>query len=311
MRRSLAIAALLAAFVALIASASPVGKAALTACTSTDGGVDSYLPTATISCSRPILINTALHRTERLSTNALGSLDFHTSYFPQCKQLHSSLDIVWPSSTVAIQHLKGTTWCRDAKTKKKIWLTLGQKIRVHLDGTVIGLEVIGQDSIIQVAEGSATVVVAGQRAGGVKVGKGFQLTVAAGRGQPKLSTMTPTLEDQLAITELNFGVYDTAPSIAPAFFHANGETQAVVIAANIDIANQAGKQLGHVNSNPFTSSQILNNPSLILDQLKRLGAHTIVTAGDPAALAPVWQILRQKLKLSPAIRVVYMPGIGG
>src|SRR5207244_3084485 len=108
--------------------------------------------------------------------------------------------ILLPSSSVAILHVVGTTWCRHNSDDPKTYLTLKNQ-KILTTGTIVGLVTGPNGSVVKVVEGTVT---ASALVGGrtVSVAANRQLAVPPSGVPKKATSLVLTPEDQLAVSEL-------------------------------------------------------------------------------------------------------------
>jgi hypothetical protein len=272
-------------------------------CSTREGSVSGYLPTAGHSCSSTILVGGTLFRAEIVSTGLPGQLTFHTTHLYRCRESSLAGDILVPTPAIAIQHLRGVTWCRHRPDDPKTWLKLKNAI-IRINGTIVGLSTDLKGSIVKVAEGSA-VVTSPTLSQGLLVPENMQLFIPIAGPPQKPTSLDPTSDDRVAIAEMRYDVVETGKLQSPELFRAQGERYAVVIGTNLTIADSQRKALG-AKAALLTVSQVQANPQVVARELRRLGTHSIFTVGSFASLELLWSRLREKANLPAGTAIVYV-----
>lgn len=273
-------------------------------CSTTGGGsVVGYLPSAK-QCGHTVSDNATLYRAAPLGTNAGGQVTFQTPYLYRCKEFPSSSDVLLPTLKIALLHRFGTTWCRHRPTDPKTWLQI-PGATILTTGTLIGLTNNGKGSTIKLVEGSATVTLTTQHTTRI-LPPGSQLFVPITGIAPKPTPIVLGPDDQIAVKELQLDVVQMGPPQSSEHLNNRSETAVVVIGQDSSTARKEAAQLGDKKTAVLTADQVRARPRFAADELARIGAHTIITAGSFAALAPIWQLLRSKAAIPADTALLYV-----
>ena len=275
---TLSILGVLAAGGVLVAGsgAEPVGKAATAACSLRVGNVITFSPNVTSSCSTTTTSTTKYFSGETLAART-GTLDFHTIHLFRCHESTAASDRIFPSATVALLHLRGTTWCKTTSQSKLITRT--KNMTVFPVGTIFGISITDQGSVAKVLEGKLLI-------GSIPVTRtvtataGFQVLVPFGKPPEQPQPILLDAEDQFATTLLRLDVLQSGPRQAAGWLKARGERTAVVIAQDDAVAEQLGRFLQGVKLATLTNDQVGQSDTAVPDAVAAVTARTVFVAGQ-------------------------------
>jgi hypothetical protein len=272
-------------------------------CSTNAGSVVGYLPNAS-QCGHTVSDTATLYRAAPLGTDGGGQVTFQTPYLYRCKELPSSSDVLLPTLKIALLHRFGKTWCRHRPTDHKTWLQL-PGATILTTGTLIGLTSDGKGSTIKLVEGSATVTLTTQHTTRI-LPPGSQLFVSIRGIASKPTPIVLGPDEQVAVKELQLDVVQMGPPQSIQHLNNRSETAVVVIGQDSATAQKEAAQLGDTKKAILTADQVRARPRLAADELTRIGAHSIITAGSFAALAPIWQLLRSKALIPTDTALLYV-----
>jgi hypothetical protein len=286
-----------------VASAVALGRhSRALSCTSTDGAVNGSYPTARLGCTgTSFSVGRQIYRTETETTSSSGLLIFHTDYLYRCTESSNSALVVAPSASVALQYVRGTTFCRHLQTSVQQTLNAGHT-QIRITGTIVGVSIGDNGTLVQLPEGSAIVTAGGQTR---KVPQDQQVLVSSAGvpGTPTALVLAPT--DQVTVTELQLDVVPMATSVVPQHLHSRSETSAVIVAQDAATGKRLAAQLKGFKTSVLTAAQVTANPSVVTAALKPIAANSIVTAGTTDSMVPVWTAIRTKASIPATAAVVY------
>ncbi len=191
-------------------------------CVSTVGTVRGSYPLARLGCSgTTFTVSSHVYRTDTATTGSGGQLTFATSYLYSCTLSAGSAVVIAPTATVAIQWVRGTTWCRHLKTSGLQYLTY-KNTRILIRGTLIGGTVGDNGLLVQLVEGAATVT-SGRQSRTLKQGQQVLVPVNGVPGRPTTLVLSPT--DQVTVTELQLDVVAMATAEVPQHLQSRGESR--------------------------------------------------------------------------------------
>jgi hypothetical protein len=276
----------------LLASAAVARHARTSACTAHEGTVSGYLPTAARTCGT-VTVNASLFRVETLHTGTIGQFTFQTFHLHRCRESSSTADVILPSSGVAILHLHGVTWCRhDSDTDPKTWLKTRNAV-IKTTGTIVGLALITKGVTVKVTDGTASVTsLVTNRTVALQPDQQLFVPFSGSPGKPAPIALTP--DDQIAVSELQSDVVGMGAAQVRQHLVALSEKSAVVIGDTAATIKRTKAQLRGVTTDGLTVAQVQQDPTIITDELTRLGTQTVVTAGAFDAISPVWDTIRSQ-----------------
>ena len=258
------------------AAAAPAGKAATTACTVQAGNVISFSPNVTSTCSPTTTSTTKYFKGETVGAQT-GTLDFHTVHLFRCHESTTGRDRIFPSPTVALLHLQGTTWCKKTSQGTKITLTTKNMTVVPI-GTTFSLSITDKGSVAKVVEGKLVVgSIPATRT--VTVTAGFQVLVPFGGPPEKPQPVELDAEDQFVTTLLRLDVFEAGTAQAVEWLKARGERTAVVVGPDEAAVEQLSRFLKGVKLATLTSDQISQSDTAVADAVASVRARTVFVAG--------------------------------
>ncbi|HZQ80859.1 MAG TPA: hypothetical protein VFB25_02660 [Gaiellaceae bacterium] len=257
-------------------------------CTVQEGTVVAYSPSARHSCAAGISAGAVLRRTETVQTGYPGQLTFHTNHLMRCIELNSApkgtADVIMPSKSIALQHVRGTTWCLHGPTDPAVTLT-APGATIVLGGTLFGVQTDATGSTVQVADGSATVRSTATRSS-VTVGAGFQALIPP-TGKPSAPVPLQLAETaQQAVFFLQFNVVPMGVAQPLAFVKQQKEKSAVVVASDGVALKTEAPFLNGLETRTFSAEQAQADPGAVLKGATALKTRVILAVGDFEALEP-------------------------
>ncbi|HEV8460102.1 MAG TPA: hypothetical protein VGQ38_05280 [Gaiellaceae bacterium] len=299
-----AAAAIVVASASLTATALATHQRAST-CSTNQGKVKGYLPTAHRACAGGIVItNAILFNAETINTGTPGQFTFGTSHLYYCQEGASARDQIQPTAAVALLHLAGKTWCYHRKGDPKTTLAT-RNAKIFTNGTIIGLTLDKTGLLVQLADGSARVTstVTSQS---VTVTSGHQVLVAPnGRiGKPTPLLLGPL--DQISVAEIQSDVVQMGAAQVAEHVKRLRLKGIVVIGDTTENAQLLQQQLPGVATDALTVDQVQQTPEIVRQELARLGTRAIATIGNFGVVSSVWPILRTTAQLPPGATIDYV-----
>jgi hypothetical protein len=287
----------------LLAVAAAPSTAHLLACTTAEGSVSGYLPAALHTCASLILVGDPLEATETLQTGTGGQLTFKTTHLFRCRESASSSDRVLPSVSVALLHLRGSTWCNHHKGDPKTTLKT-RNATISTTGTIVGLVTTGKGTTIKLASGGAVVTTAQGARIVVPQSRQLLIPLSGKPGKPAKLVLTP--DDLLAIQELQDDVVAMGPAQTAQQLKSRQEKASVIVGDTTDSAAKLA-EFTTAPSARLTAAQVQGQPALVRTELARSGAGTVFLVGPTDLMAPLWHLLRSQGQLPPTAALIYVP----
>jgi len=138
-----------------------------------------------------------------VATNTSGRLDFELEVkIDWCRLFAASRVRVWPSATTAVRLREGTTWCStDPDATLELHLLVPGGVLTMSD-PVFGMQVVGEGSVVKVAQGFVDVVSVDGAGSAVLVGPGQQSSIAEGGAPQPLEGMTLDEEESEVVATM-------------------------------------------------------------------------------------------------------------
>ena len=274
------------------------------ACSVNNGGVDGYHATAKHTCGA-VTVHALLYSSDTVrALTPSGTLDFHTSYLAQCHEDTGAVDVIAPATTVAINHVSGTTWCRHQLAQKTpTWLTT-PNAKIRISGTIFGLTATPKGSLVQVVEGTATVTPNVQKTPRT-VAQNTQLLVPSAGLTGKPTPLVVPAADQQTVLALQQDVIQMGEPQVAEHLQSRGETSVVIVGDSLASTKAQAALLPGVRAAQLTAAQVTANPKVLIAAMEQTGAHSVVTVGSFAAVGSIWSLVRAQTTLPPTTAVVY------
>jgi hypothetical protein len=288
-----------------LAIASPIAARHATACTTSEGQILAYVPTAGHSCTGTVIVGLTVFRTETVRSGNPGQLTFQTQHLNRCiefRDTKGSADVLYPSFDIAIRHLRGKTWCRKRPGDAgKTLLAPGAVI--HISGTVFGIDSTDQQSLIRVTVGSvtATSTATGQR---VRIPAGFQALFPTAGPPEKPRRLSLDADDKQGSFFLSYDVLPIGRAQAAEYLKNHHESAAVIVGEDAKAGKLQAAALPRIRTRVVTAAQAAANPKLVIARARQIRAHTIIAAGTFAALEATLKALATTAP--PDITILYV-----
>jgi hypothetical protein len=291
------------ASIAAVGGSTSIGAVHRSAsCATKAGKVLSYVPSAGRLCVAAVFDDDPLYATETIKTGSPGGgFTFKTTGLYQCHESPGSRDTIQPSPSVALKHLKGTTWCRRKPHSKKQFLTTkGAKIKTT--GTIFGIQ-SGKGSVIKVSEGRLQVIPRATKRP-IKLRAGRQLSISA-KGVPGVPRrFSPTPQDRLAVFLLRSGDLESGPKQVAEYLRVHDQSRVVVVSQNEAAQSQVTTGL-NAKTATIDAAQARKNPATVKQQVESLNAMTVAVTGSFSAMQPVLKAVRATVP--PSVVLLFVP----
>lgn len=286
---------------AAIGSASTNRAHRIATCASSEGNVVGYVPHAGRSCAPAVLVGAVLYKVETLRTGSPGDFTFHTNVLYRCHESVRSEDLVRPSYSVALKHLKGSSWCRRKPKSPKIYLLVAGK-KIYTVGTIFGMDSVKNGVFLKVEEG--TVVIppqAGQQA--ITVGAPAQVFIPVVGRVGSVQPLQVTPDDQKAVLLLQLDATAMGPKQVAEHLRSRDETRLVLVPQDARSARAVTAGLP-AKVSTVTAAQALANPNVVRTRMSHFGAKTVAVAGSFSKMRPVLKAVQPVLPAGAALLFV-------
>jgi hypothetical protein len=240
----------------------------------------------------------SLHQAERVSTTT-GKLTFRTTYLNQCTQFRplkgKTEDIIQPSSTIALRHVSGKTWCRHRATDREASVGAPGAV-IRITGTIFGIDADSTGTTVKLTDGSAVVQAIAARQT-VKLAAGQQVFIPR-TGTPQTGPAQLDAQDTEGDFFMRFGVIPGALPQLAGFLKVARQPSVVVVAQDGPTAKIAQSKLHAFHPDVLLLSQVTDDPAKIVQEhASKLGVRTVAVAGDFAAVQQALQQIAAGTKL--------------
>jgi hypothetical protein len=273
----------------------------------TKGSIVGYLKSVSRQpCSGSLAVGASLHKAIIITTNGDGQLEYKAlNVFDRCITKHNSQDKYFPSSSVAVKHVYGVTWCRVKATDSgKTYTAAG--VIVQITGTIFGLHSDKTGSTVKVAEGVVLVSSTTRKGKAVRVPAGFQVFVPLGGLPGKPVRLKADTADKEAITALTLDSRTLEADGLRGLFRVEKRHSAGIVAPDTATLDAIRARLAGFPTTGMTRDEFDAAPATATGTFRDADVDTVIISAA-TQLGATTVIRRVRTDLGPDIAVLFVP----